>query len=128
MHELNHKHIIVTAHLSNPPDTAAQVDSWLIDLVAKVEMQVLFGPFSTRCDIPGNEGVTGIICLSTSHSSIHVWDKLERPFVKFDLYSCKDFSPEVVIDHLNQFGVVDYEYIILDRNNGIDIVEKKSAK
>lgn len=48
-------------------------------------------------------GVTGVIVLSTSHCSIHTWPA--RPFFVLDVYSCRDFEPEVVELALNDaFG------------------------
>jgi S-adenosylmethionine/arginine decarboxylase-like enzyme len=113
----------VTANLFSPPTSAQVIDEWLIELVKLVDMKILFGPHSTFCETEGNEGVTGVVCIETSHASIHVWHKLEKPFVKFDLYSCKDFSTEVVLNHLDQFGLNGYEYMIIDRNNGLTVKE-----
>lgn len=121
--DLNHKHIIVTAHITNPPIDDKIVNDWLIELVNKVNMKILFGPHTTYCETVGNIGVTGVVCIETSHASIHIWNEASPPFLKFDLYSCKDFSTDDIINHLNYFGLIDYEYMILDRNNGIEIKE-----
>jgi S-adenosylmethionine/arginine decarboxylase-like enzyme len=43
-------------------------------------------------------GVTGICVLSTSHCSIHTWPL--RPFFVMDVYSCRDFDPALVEQHL----------------------------
>ena len=126
--DLNHKHIIVTAHIKFPPVDAEIVDYWLRELVDKVDMKILFGPHTTYCETEGNVGVTGVVCIETSHASIHIWNEAEPPFLKFDLYSCKDFSSDVVIDHLNYFGLIDYEYMIIDRNNGIEIKEHVKSR
>jgi S-adenosylmethionine decarboxylase len=45
-------------------------------------------------------GVTGIAVLSTSHVSIHTWPL--RPFFVMDVYSCRDFDPEVVEQQLSR--------------------------
>lgn len=124
MQDLNHKHIIVTASgLASPPRTPAQVERWLTDLVAKVDMKVLMGPYALRCETDGNEGVTGIVCIETSHASIHVWDTGCIPFAKMDLYSCKDFDANVVVDHFADFGPTSIDVLVVDRNEAARITE-----
>lgn len=123
---LFHKHIILTAKLKNPPTCPVFVEEWMKQLVEKVDMKILFGPYVTLCETEGNEGVTGVVCIETSHASIHVWHKVNEPFMKFDLYSCKDFSAKTIMEHIEQFSPYAWEYVVLDRNNGIEIVEKES--
>jgi S-adenosylmethionine decarboxylase len=43
-------------------------------------------------------GVTGVCVLSTSHCAIHTWPL--RPFFVMDVYSCRDFDPGLVEEHL----------------------------
>lgn len=124
MDHLNHKHVILTATLRSPPTQAAEVEEWLKVLVDKVDMKILFGPYCTRCDTEGNEGVTGVVCIETSHASIHVWDKIEQPFMKFDLYSCKDFDVQTIFDHISCFNPAMCDYIVLDRNGQIKVMDK----
>lgn len=125
-HQLNHKHVIVTAFLKNPPRTAELVETWLTKLVDLVDMKILFGPHVTRCDTEGNEGVTGIVCIETSHASAHIWDTLDEPFMKFDLYSCKDFSIPVILNHIQQFQPTSLSYMLIDRNSDIKVLEQKT--
>ena len=123
---LDHKHLIMTAFLNDPPRESTTVTNWLIELVDKIDMKILFGPYVTRCDTEGNEGVTGVVCIETSHCSIHIWDTLEAPFMKFDIYSCKEFSVDMVLNHIKQFSPKSCEYGLLDRNNKITIEEQHS--
>ena len=121
MQDLDHRHILVTAHgLATPPRTAAAVETWLRELVDLVGMKVLFGPHATRCETDGNEGCTGVVCIETSHASIHVWDTGCVPFAKMDLYSCKHFETQVVLDHFKQFGPEAIDFMVIDRNAGLD--------
>jgi len=116
--DLNHKHILLTAkNLATPLRTIEEVSVWLLELVKKVNMKILIGPFVTRCMTEGNEGITGIVCIETSHSSFHCWDTIEKPFFKADLYSCKDFDVKVVIEHCRVFGPTSVEYMVIDRND-----------
>jgi hypothetical protein len=43
-------------------------------------------------------GVTGVCVLSTSHCSIHTWPL--RPFFVMDVYSCRDFEPALIEQHV----------------------------
>jgi S-adenosylmethionine decarboxylase len=43
-------------------------------------------------------GVTGVCVLSTSHCAIHTWPL--RPFFVMDVFSCRDFDPAHVEQHL----------------------------
>lgn len=85
-----------------------RIQQMLVDLVNRVGMRPLDGPHmvDVECDIKklGQEpfedegGITGVIVLSTSHIAIHTWPL--RPFFSLDLYSCRSFRPEIVMDHI----------------------------
>lgn len=115
----NHLHLIVRGYVMNPPRTEDVLNNWLTTLVHKVGMQVVAGPTSVYVNEPGNEGITGTITLATSHAAIHVWDAQSPSLVQFDIYSCKEYSIEAVLDHFNEFGAISYEWIYIDRNNGL---------
>lgn len=123
----NHLHLIVKGHFKNPPKEVEIINKWFTDLVEKVRMVVVAGPTSVYVSEEGNEGLTGTVTLATSHASIHVWDLSTPPMFQFDLYSCSCFTPEEVIDHLNQFDLIDYEYMFIDRNEGFKVVEHKNG-
>lgn len=112
----NHLHVVIKAYVSNPPRKVEDVSDWLSRLVEKVGMVVVAGPTSVRVDEPGNEGCTGTVTLSTSHASIHIWDAGSPALIQFDLYSCKKFEVESVREHLNEFGIVEGTFLLLDRN------------
>lgn len=118
----NHLHFIARAHVERPPTSEKELNNWLTELVALIEMNVVAGPTSVYVSEPGNEGVTGTITLATSHASVHVWDAERPSLVQFDIYSCKAFSYETVLGHLDQFGLIDAQYIMIDRNVGIDVL------
>ena len=120
----NHLHLLVRGHLQNPPQEEAVLNQWLIDLVQKVRMVVVAGPTSVYVDEPGNEGITGTVTLATSHAAIHVWDKADPAFFQFDIYSCSSFSAEEVLDHFEQFGLISCEWMYIDRNQGLKVVQE----
>jgi hypothetical protein len=87
-------------------------------------MAILHKPIVKVCDDEGNEGITGNVLIKTSHASIHIWDKIERPFAKIDLYSCARFTVSEVLELVAEFGPTEceatgepaVEFILLDRN------------
>jgi S-adenosylmethionine/arginine decarboxylase-like enzyme len=121
----NHLHFICKGYCTNPPKSVEELNSWLSRLVERVRMKVVAGPTSVYVSEPGNEGVTGTVTLATSHGSIHVWDNDEPPMFQFDIYSCTEFSPSEVIEHLKEFGLIRLEFMTLDRNEGIIVTEKR---
>jgi S-adenosylmethionine decarboxylase len=88
--------------------SVASVESTLRELVALLGMRPLGEPhlYEVETEIAklGAEpfedegGVTGVCVLSTSHCAIHTWPL--RPFFVMDVYSCRDFDPGLVEQHL----------------------------
>lgn len=110
-----HKHLIVDATINNPPTDPDVLNAWLARLVEAVGMEVFMEPRSKYCDDPSNSGITGDVVITTSHSSIHVWDNVEQPFLKADLYSCKEFSAEQFLEMIEEFDPVEAHYSVIDR-------------
>lgn len=80
-------------------------------------MEILIPPHSKYCDIPGNEGVTGTVVITTSHMSIHIWPQLPTPYIRMDVYSCKDFDAEAILKFVDTtMNVVESDYLLVDRN------------
>jgi S-adenosylmethionine/arginine decarboxylase-like enzyme len=119
----NHIHVLIKGYVKNPPRKEEDLNDWFRRLVEKVRMVVVAGPTSVYVNEPGNEGLTGTVTLATSHASIHVWDNLEPAMFQFDLYSCSEFTPQEVIEHLEEFDLVSCEWMFIDRNNEMKVVE-----
>lgn len=111
-----HKHILVDARVRNPVSDVDIINDWLRELVAKVNMEVFIDPQSKYCDDPTNAGTTGIIVITTSHSSIHIWEG-DDPFLKMDLYSCKEFEVGDVLSHFDIFDPIEIHYSVVDRTS-----------
>jgi len=87
---------------------ATNVEAMLRELVELLGMRLLGAPhlYEVETEIAklGVEpfedegGVTGICVLSTSHCSIHTWPL--RPYFVMDVYSCRDFEPALIEQHL----------------------------
>ena len=113
----NHLHLLVKGYILNPPKSEEILNQWFRELVNKVGMVVVAGPTSVYVHEEGNEGITGTVTLATSHASIHVWDAANPPMFQFDLYSCSDFTPEQVLNHINEhFNLQSAIWQFIDRN------------
>lgn len=121
----NHLHLLVKGNIKTPPQMEKVLNNWFSELVNNVGMKVVAGPTSVYVNEPGNEGITGTVTLATSHASIHVWDNDNPPMFQFDLYSCCEFSPKVVLNHIDDwFGLIEAHYQMIDRNgNDFKIIE-----
>ncbi len=128
MQELDHKHLVVTAAIKNPPRTEEEIKQWLLKVVAAADMKVFMNPMASRCDTLGNEGVTGIVGLETSHASIHVWETASVPFLKFDIYSCKRFDPQSILDCMMEFEPYYFQTMLIDRNDTIEVADKSDIQ
>ena len=123
MKELHHQHVLIKAHVVNPPRSEEALNQWLRETVAAVRMQVCIEPRSFYVSIPGNEGLTGQIGLSTSHLAVHIWDEVQPAMVQLDLYSCAPFESWEVLDMLRKWGLIDAELMMIDRNRGFVVTE-----
>jgi S-adenosylmethionine/arginine decarboxylase-like enzyme len=115
--KLNHLHMLGKAYLKNPPVNVEAANAWLETLVERINMKILMGPYSVDCQTVGNEGVTGAVVIETSHATFHCWHMVEKPFFMFDVYSCVEYDPKVVLGLIDEhFGLIDSSYMLIDRN------------
>jgi S-adenosylmethionine/arginine decarboxylase-like enzyme len=109
--------------MKSPPKTEKVLNIWFTQLVNNVGMKVVAGPTSVYVNEPGNEGITGTVTLATSHASIHVWDAEKPAMFQFDLYSCSEYTPHQVLDHIDEwFGLESATWQFIDRNTDEFIV------
>jgi S-adenosylmethionine/arginine decarboxylase-like enzyme len=121
-----HQHLIVKAYCKNPIRKESILNKWFIELVKKVGMVVVAGPTSFYVEEEGNEGITGTVTLATSHASIHIWDEKDPAMLQFDIYSCKKYELETVIEHLNEMDLISYNWMMIDRNNDLQVIDSGS--
>lgn len=113
-----HKHLIINAEVANPLVDEQKCVEWFRKLVEIIDMKILIEPVAKFCDTPGNEGVTGTVVIETSHASIHVWSNVPQPYIRMDVYSCKDFEVKDVLKYIDDtMTVVNMDHLVLDRNN-----------
>ncbi len=116
---LVHKHLIIRAEVDSAPTGEEWSIEWLRGIVQKLDMKVCAGPIAKYVDMPGNKGLTAVVIIETSHIAIHCWDEPSPNLIQFDVYSCGEFSPEVILKELDNFGVRKVEYKFLDREHGL---------
>ncbi len=121
---------MISAEVNSPPADSQELDAWLILLVKRIGMQIakaddlLKNPQSYYCDKNGNRGMTGTVILETSNCTVHTWSEDHPAKFEFDLYSCAEFNPTEVIDLIDIFGIIRYNSILIDRQNGLTIVDQ----
>ena len=116
-----HKHMIVHAEVENPPLKAdeAKIEEWLTSLVHQMGMEVLRPASAAYCEQIGNRGMTADILITTSHIMLHTWDECEKPFIEFDVYTCSELEPQMVLNAIEPFKPTKVSYKFLDRYNGL---------
>ncbi len=121
-----HQHLLIDAIIDNPINDVEEAKEWLQNLVKSVDMEVFGGPWAQYCDDPCNEGLSGLIWLTTSHASFHIWNQ-NQPFIKFDLYSCKPFTKEPVLELFKHFQPKTLNFTMIDRTSGDQVVTDKGS-
>lgn len=116
---LVHKHLIVRAKVNNPPKDETWAETWVSELIDKIGMKVLMGPFARYLDVTGNRGLTVAAIIETSHIVMHVWDETEVALIQLDVYTCGPLDTMIIFDHIKEFDPVHIDYKYLDRENGL---------
>lgn len=96
-----HKHVIIRAVVADPITDCFSAVCLLKDIISGIKMEVLIPPVAEYCHEPDNEGVTAFAVITTSHIAMHIWDK--DNVVQLDVYSCREFDPEVVFSLLDRY-------------------------
>jgi S-adenosylmethionine/arginine decarboxylase-like enzyme len=122
---VQHKHILINAEITNPLDTYQEAIDFLDDLVESIGMKKLMGPLASYVTTPGNQGVTAIVGIETSHIAFHIWDEEMPARLQFDLYTCGPLDKDIVINKVKErFGVLSADYRIYDRETGFVLLEE----
>ena len=123
---LEHKHLIVRAELKNPPYSVHDIKEWMKVLVKKIDMNILMGPYAVYSDMTGNQGLTAVTIIETSHIAMHVWDEDDPALMQLDVYTCSQLNIEDVFDAIKEFEPVKVEYRYIDREYGLTLIDKGS--
>jgi S-adenosylmethionine/arginine decarboxylase-like enzyme len=102
MHEIKHLHILLRAEcLSSPGANDEQkIYDKVVQLISDIGMKVFMNPVVKYMPDVGNEGLTYIAGLETSHTSFHAWEKPSDEFMtnpgkhllQMDAYTCGDMD------------------------------------
>jgi len=120
MTPLVHKHVIIRAEVLNPPTDEKLVSEHVRDLIERIGMKLLMGPYAKYVSMPGNRGLTVASIIETSHIVMHTWDECDPALVQLDVYTCGPFEPKIVFDWLQQYRPVKVDYKYIDREHDIN--------
>lgn len=114
--ELFHQHLLIRAFVEQPPVVEDVLNQWMTELVSDIGMKVVVPAKSKYVDAVGNEGLTGSINIETSHMAIHIWSMQNPARIEMDVYSCACFEEETILKKLNEWGLIKYHSMMVDRN------------
>lgn len=120
---IQHKHLIIRANVANPPKNVTWASEWLEALIEKIGMKLLRGPIGAYVTAPGNQGLTMVAVIETSHIAMHVWDEENPALLQLDVYTCGSLNPETVFEHMEPFGVTNRQVLYLDREHEIKEID-----
>jgi len=119
-----HKHLLVNAKVKSPMREESAAIAFLQNLVDRIDMKIIKGPFAAYVDKDGNKGLTAIVMIETSHIAFHIWDEADPGLIQFDLYTCGQLELNKVISIFKEhFNVVEMDFVLFDRENGF-VVEQ----
>jgi S-adenosylmethionine/arginine decarboxylase-like enzyme len=124
---LEHKHIIIRAEVTNAPTDETTAINSIKDLVQRINMKILMGPYAKYCDMVGNRGLTVATIIETSHIVMHSWDECSPHMIQLDVYTCGAFDPRTVLAWLQQYNPVKVEYKYLDREHNLTLLESANS-
>lgn len=113
---------MVNAKVNNAVKSEAQGIEFLTNLVEKIDMKIIKGPFASYVNKEGNRGLTGIVMIETSHIAFHIWDEVRPGLVQFDLYTCGQLELDRVLSIFKEtFNVESLDYVLFDREDGFKV-------
>jgi len=116
---LFHKHLLINARVEKPMNSEEEAKTFLKNLVERIDMKIIQGPFASYVDKPGNRGLTAIVMIETSHIAFHIWDEEDPGLMQFDLYTCGKLNlPSVLLALGEQFKIISLDYNLFDREKG----------
>tara|TARA_Y100001951_G_scaffold45699_1_gene36064 strand:- start:56 stop:490 length:435 start_codon:yes stop_codon:yes gene_type:complete len=120
-----HKHFILRAEVKHPPGEKSKqrIWNWMFFLIKDIGMKIMFGPEVRYVRTEGNEGLTAVAIIETSHVALHVWDKQDPPLLQLDVYTCGPFKPEVVLKAIKEFIPTKIQWKYLDRESDLKTVD-----
>ena len=120
-----HYHLILRLELEDIPSTGESLIEFVEELADEIGMKIVYGPKAVHLPYPETEGWSCIAVITSSHISVHTWNKTEPPLMQLDIFSCNGFSRKKVEDYINRkFQVNKMSEIFIDRTSAIKIKEE----
>tara|TARA_R110002153_G_scaffold84197_2_gene211010 strand:+ start:3954 stop:4373 length:420 start_codon:yes stop_codon:yes gene_type:complete len=119
---LHHKHLIVRAEVLETPTVEVEAEAALSELISAVGMVPMIGPLAKYCPMEGNEGITAVAIIETSHVVLHAWDACDPKMIQLDVYTCGELDPEIVFDWLKRFSPLAVSHKFIDREYNLKMV------
>ena len=120
MEPLVHKHVIIRAEVLNPPTIEKLASEHVKDLIDRIGMKLLMGPYAKYVTMPGNRGLTVAAIIETSHIVLHSWDESDPAIVQLDVYTCGPFDPAIVFGWLQQYNPIKIDHKYIDREHSLE--------
>ena len=121
-----HKHLLINAKVKNPINTEKAGIEFLTNLVNRINMKIIKGPFASYVEAEGNKGLTAIVMIETSHIAFHIWDETDPGLLQMDIYTCGKMDKFDVLNAINErFDIQEIEWILFDRENGFVVEDSK---
>ena len=111
-------HLIIDGSGCNTQKLADRIiiEQVLNDYPAAIGMTKIGGPyiFDYQAPDPAYSGVSGFVIIAESHIAIHTFPELD--YFTLDIFSCRNFDPEIAIDYIKQaFEVEQMDRMLLQR-------------
>jgi len=117
---IEHKHLVVRAEIQKPLFDEEVAINFINELIKKINMKCMYGPVAIYCKVDGNQGMTAFAIIETSHIALHIWDESWPALLQLDVYSCSEFDPAVVFDHIKILDPIKTDYKFLDRKTSFE--------
>jgi S-adenosylmethionine/arginine decarboxylase-like enzyme len=96
----------------------------IVELIDKIDMKLLMGPFAKYVEVAGNRGLTVASIIETSHVVLHSWDEETPAVVQLDVYTCSSLEPGDVFDWLQRYEPIKIQHKFIDREFDITIIDR----
>ena len=120
-----HNQLLVNGYTVSALKSEAAAVEWMQSLVDSIDMKTIQGPYASYVTKEGNQGLTCIVMIETSHIALHIWDEPNPAEIQFDLYTCGELPTDKILKKLeDELGLIDYHYMVLERQTGFNILER----
>jgi len=115
-----HYHLIMRLELEDMPDSSKDLIKFVEELADTIDMKIVYGPKAIHLPYPETEGWSCIAVITSSHISVHTWNKTDIPLMQLDIFSCNGFSKKKVEDFLKKnYTVNKLDDIFIDRTSAL---------